>query len=96
MPGIYLTKFFFTLQQVKKMKQVLIFIILVIVCSCSTDPYKTSNKSYKKQTKDYAKVLAEYPLKDFNNKFSLLCRYYEFQSSQTKFCYSSSHRTKRL
>jgi N-acetylmuramoyl-L-alanine amidase len=46
------------------MKQVLIFIILVIVCSCSTNPYKASNKSYKKQTKDYAKALAEYPLKD--------------------------------
>ena len=46
------------------MKQVLIFIILVIVCSCSTNPYKTSNKSYKKQTKDYAKLLAVYPLKD--------------------------------
>ena len=46
------------------MKQVLIFIILVIVCSCSPNPYKTSNKSYKKQTKDYAKLLAAYPLKD--------------------------------
>jgi N-acetylmuramoyl-L-alanine amidase len=46
------------------MKQVLIFIILVIVCSCSTNPYKASNKSYKKQTKDYAKALAEYPLRD--------------------------------
>jgi len=46
------------------MKQVLIFIILVIVSSCSTNPYKTSNKSYKKQTRDYAKELAAYPLKD--------------------------------
>jgi N-acetylmuramoyl-L-alanine amidase len=46
------------------MKQVLIFIISVIVASCSTNPYKTSNKSYKKQTKDYAKLLAVYPLKD--------------------------------
>src|SRR6476646_3772368 len=46
------------------MKQVLIFIILVIVCSCSTNPYKTSNKSYKKQTKVYAKLLAEYPFTD--------------------------------
>jgi len=46
------------------MKQVLIFIILVIACNCSPNPYKTSNKSYKKQTKDYAKLLAVYPLKD--------------------------------
>jgi N-acetylmuramoyl-L-alanine amidase len=46
------------------MKQVLVFIIIVIVSSCSTNPYRTSNKSYKKQTKDYAKELAAYPLKD--------------------------------
>jgi N-acetylmuramoyl-L-alanine amidase len=46
------------------MKQVSIFVILIIVCSCSPNPYKTSNKSYKKQTKDYAKLLATYPLKD--------------------------------
>src|SRR6476620_6234349 len=46
------------------MKQVPIFIILVIICSCSPNPYKASNKSYKKQTKDYAKLLAAYPLKD--------------------------------
>ena len=46
------------------MKQVSIFVILVVVCSCSPNPYKTSNKSYKKQTKDYAKLLAAYPLKD--------------------------------
>jgi N-acetylmuramoyl-L-alanine amidase len=46
------------------MKQVLTFIILVISFSCTTNPYKTSNKSYKKQTKDYAKLLAAYPLKD--------------------------------
>src|SRR6476646_9350625 len=46
------------------MKQVLVFIILVIVSSCSTNPYRTSNKRYKKQTKAYAKVLAAYPLKD--------------------------------
>ena len=46
------------------MKRILIFIIFVINNSCSTNPYKTSNKTYKKQAKDYAKLLAEYPLKD--------------------------------
>ena len=46
------------------MKQVLIFIILVIIYSCSANPYKTSNKSYKKQTRAYAKLLATYPIKD--------------------------------
>ena len=46
------------------MKRILIFIIFAINNSCSTNPYKTSNKTYKKQAKDYAKLLAEYPLKD--------------------------------
>jgi len=59
-----LTKFFFTLQYIKQMKEILIFIILVLICSCSPNPYKTSNKSYKKQAKAYAKLLAVYPVKD--------------------------------
>jgi len=46
------------------MKRILIFIIFVITNSCSTNPYKTSNKTYKKQAKVYAKLLAQYPLKD--------------------------------
>ena len=46
------------------MKQVLILIILVIIYSCSANRYKTSNKSYKKQTRAYAKLLATYPIKD--------------------------------
>jgi len=46
------------------MKQILILIIFTITCGCSTNAYKTSNKSYKKQAKAYAKLLAEYPLKD--------------------------------
>lgn len=46
------------------MKQVVIFIILAYIYSCSTNPYKVSNKSYKKQTKAFAKLLTEYPLKD--------------------------------
>jgi len=46
------------------MKRILIFVILTITYSCSTNPYKSSNKSYKNQAKAYAKLLAEYPLKD--------------------------------
>lgn len=46
------------------MKPVLIFIILIVIYSCSANPYKTSNKSYKKQTKAYSKLLSAYPLKD--------------------------------
>jgi len=46
------------------MKEILIFTILALICSCSPNPYKTSNKSYKKQAKGYAKLLASYPVKD--------------------------------
>jgi N-acetylmuramoyl-L-alanine amidase len=46
------------------MKHILILIIFIILNSCSPNPYKASNKSYKKQAKDYGKLLAEYPLKD--------------------------------
>ncbi len=42
-----------------------IFVVAaVMVFSCSPRPYKTSNKIYKKQVKSYAKLLAEYPLRD--------------------------------
>src|ERR1043165_8622672 len=47
-----------------QMKQVLVFILSVVIYGCSAHPYKASNKSYKKQTKAYAKLLASYPLKD--------------------------------
>jgi len=46
------------------MKQILTIIILFIVGGCSTNPYKTSNKTYKKQAKAYGKLLAKYPLSD--------------------------------
>ena len=35
-----------------------------IVISCSHNPYIATNKSYKKQAKKYAKILAQYPVKD--------------------------------
>jgi N-acetylmuramoyl-L-alanine amidase len=42
----------------------LIVITLGIIFSCSTGRYSTSNKIYKKQTKEFAKQIREYPLKD--------------------------------
>jgi N-acetylmuramoyl-L-alanine amidase len=48
------------------MKRSFIFISLFLICGC-TSPYKASNKSYKKQAKDFSKVLAEYPLRDSTN-----------------------------
>jgi N-acetylmuramoyl-L-alanine amidase len=38
--------------------------VVAIVISCSTKPYATADKSYKKQAKAYGKILAEYPIKD--------------------------------
>jgi len=47
------------------MKNVLFSIIaMVLMYSCATSSYKTSNKKYKKQAKAFAKILAVYPLKD--------------------------------
>jgi N-acetylmuramoyl-L-alanine amidase len=45
-------------------KALFVMLMLVIVCGCVTGPYKASNKSYKKQAKAYAKILAAYPIKD--------------------------------
>jgi len=38
--------------------------VAAIIMSCSVGPYKTANKSYKKQAKAYGKILEQYPLKD--------------------------------
>ena len=47
------------------MKHIFFFLLaLLIFYSCATNPYKTSNKSYKKQTKEFSKMLAKYPLED--------------------------------
>ena len=36
----------------------------VIISACSSNVYKATNRSYKKQVKNYAKLLREYPVKD--------------------------------
>lgn len=38
--------------------------LVTFVYSCSQGKYAASNKVYKKQAKEYAKLLAEYPVKD--------------------------------
>lgn len=40
------------------------FVAIILYYSCATNPYKSSNKSYKKQTKDFAKMLSQYPIRD--------------------------------
>ena len=43
---------------------IIFFVIALFIISCSTRPYKTANKSYKKQANAYGKRLAQYPLSD--------------------------------
>ena len=49
-----------------KFLQCLIFFIVIsiLINSCARNPYGTTNKSYKKLAKSYAKVLAKYPIAD--------------------------------
>lgn len=39
-------------------------ITALLVYGCSTRPYSSGNRNYKKQAKAYAKILAQYPVKD--------------------------------
>jgi N-acetylmuramoyl-L-alanine amidase len=36
----------------------------IVIVSCSQSKYSSTNKTYKKQVKEYVKLLAEYPVKD--------------------------------
>jgi len=48
-------------------KRLLIFLILFLGLACSRNAYKPTNKVYKKQAKEYAKLLQQYPLNDSIN-----------------------------
>jgi N-acetylmuramoyl-L-alanine amidase len=37
---------------------------MVILFSCATNPYKKSNKTYKKEAKAFSKILSKYPVED--------------------------------
>lgn len=41
--------------------------VSIIAAGCSSNPYKATNKSYKKQAKAFAKLLQQYPLQDSVN-----------------------------
>ena len=45
-------------------KGFILLAIIVIIYSCSPGKYGESNKIYKKKAREYAKLLAEYPVKD--------------------------------
>lgn len=46
------------------MKFLLYIGVVIFIWSCSRSPYAATNRTYKKQAKQYAKMLATYPLKD--------------------------------
>jgi len=47
------------------MKRILAFLLVIIfLAACVHNKYASTNKTYKKQVKNYAKLLREYPVKD--------------------------------
>ena len=48
----------------RKTSNILIISLLIYVFSCTQNPYKLTNKSYKKQAKKYSKIIAASNLKD--------------------------------
>src|SRR5579863_6128835 len=44
------------------MKQTLSFILLSLLTGCTVNPYKATNKAYKKQARQYARTIGETPL----------------------------------
>lgn len=47
-----------------KLIRLSLFAIVLIVVACSRGPYSTTNKAYKKQAKDFTRLLDAYPLQD--------------------------------
>jgi len=47
-----------------KYKRISSIVLIALMFSCTQSKYATTNKAYEKQVKAYAKILAEYPLKD--------------------------------
>ncbi len=49
---------------VKSIPSLIFFATVFLIYSCSESKYTTTNKSYNKQVKEFAKLLKEYPLRD--------------------------------
>jgi N-acetylmuramoyl-L-alanine amidase len=45
-------------------KTFVLFSVLAFLAGCSPGKYATTNRTYKKQVKEYARLLVEYPVKD--------------------------------
>jgi len=48
----------------KRTLKIIIITTLLAITACSPKPYATTNKAYKQQVKQYAKLLQQYPLQD--------------------------------
>lgn len=42
----------------------LLLCLVTLILACNRNAYRVTNKTYKKQVKQYAKVLRQYPLQD--------------------------------
>lgn len=51
----------------KTLLRFIVFAFITAIYSCSHNPYAATNKSYKKQSKDFAATLKQYPLEDSFN-----------------------------
>jgi N-acetylmuramoyl-L-alanine amidase len=55
----------FLIPYICRMKTVIAWgLFAIVIISCSRGPYATTNKAYKKQSKEYAKLLGKYPVED--------------------------------
>lgn len=50
--------------------------VLIIIGSCTPNPYKVTNRQYKKQVKSLARVIRQYPLKPINSDSIRLPAYF--------------------
>lgn len=48
----------------KRIRSVAFVWIIVMISACTVAPYKLTNKAYKKQSKQFAQLLREYPIQD--------------------------------
>jgi len=48
----------------KRIRSVAFVWIIVMISACTVAPYKLTNKTYKKQSKQFAQLLREYPIQD--------------------------------
>jgi N-acetylmuramoyl-L-alanine amidase len=65
-----------------------LFFFLLLLTACSANPYKATNKVYKKEARDYSRIIGEAPSyhrRRLGTWSTLLGRHDQFQPAQTKF-----------